>query len=195
MAPMMKGSPIHSYRRPPCPRLSPAPIPVITASRLTPAPFITSMVRLVPSENTVTARRKAGPSVLTPTHHATASAPETARSATSGSRMEPLTGGQIGCRFRPDAPCDGNGVMPCRPRLLNEFAANTATGTKDGYAHGASVSDEYRHWTNRDSLSKVPGHRIAAAVPAPAPLSPAHEGGTGVQVVPVVLRGRMRVQG
>src|SRR3954447_13877162 len=104
-------------------------------------------------------------------------------------------GGQIGCRFRPDAPCDGNGVMPCRPRLLNEFAANTATGTKDGYAHGASVSDEYRHWTNRDSLSKVPGHRIAAAVPAPAPLSPAHEGGTGVQVVPVVLRGRMRVQG
>src|SRR5438094_43729 len=63
MAPMMKGSPIHSYRRPPCPRLSPAPIPVITASRLTPAPFIASMVRLVPSENTVTARRKAVPGV------------------------------------------------------------------------------------------------------------------------------------
>ena len=42
-------------------------------------------------ENTVTLRRKAGPSVLTPTHQATASAPATARSATPGSSTEPLT--------------------------------------------------------------------------------------------------------
>src|SRR5215207_6861116 len=59
MPPTMRGNPIHSYKRPPCPRLSPAPIPVITASRLTPASFIASIARRVPSENTVTLRRKA----------------------------------------------------------------------------------------------------------------------------------------
>src|SRR3954453_22198077 len=53
MPPTMRGNPIHSYRRPPCPRLSPAPIPVITASRLTPASCIASIARRVPSENTV----------------------------------------------------------------------------------------------------------------------------------------------
>src|SRR5215204_2419558 len=89
MPPTMRGNPIHSYRRPPCPRLSPAPIPVITASRLTPASCIASIARRVPSENTVTLRRKAGPSVLTPTHQATASAPATARSATPASSTEP----------------------------------------------------------------------------------------------------------
>src|SRR3954451_19888586 len=101
MAPITKGSPIHSYRRPPCPRLSPAPTPVITASRLTPAPFIAAIVRLVPSEKRVTVCRKAGPSVLEPTHHATASQPATTRSATPGSRMEPLIGVRLGAGADP----------------------------------------------------------------------------------------------
>src|SRR3954468_20070948 len=105
MAPMMKGSPIHSYRRPPWPRLSLAPIPVITASRLTPAPFIAAMVRLVPSEKRVTVCRKAGPRVLEPTHHATASEPATAIENGASD------GGEIGCRLRPDTPRDSNHLM------------------------------------------------------------------------------------
>src|SRR5215204_6887586 len=124
MPPTMRGNPIHSYKRPPCPRLSPAPIPVITASRLTPASFIASIARRVPSENTVTLRRKAGPSVLTPTHQATASAPATARSPTPGSSTEPRTGVRLA------AASDRDGVMPARPDLQNEFLADAAAGSE-----------------------------------------------------------------
>jgi hypothetical protein len=52
------------------------PVAIINrSSRLTPAFFLGSTARPVPSENTVTLRRMAGPRVFTPTHQATASAP------------------------------------------------------------------------------------------------------------------------
>ena len=50
--------------------------------------------------------------------------------------MEPLTGVQLGGCFRPDAPCYTNDVLPRRPHLVDELAADTATSSKDGDAHG-----------------------------------------------------------
>jgi hypothetical protein len=75
------------------------------------------------------------------------------------------------CGFRPDAPCDGNGVMPGRPRLQDEFAADAAAGSENGDAHGASVSDECHRWSNRYSPPRVPAHPLvtgsARATPPP----------------------------
>ena len=106
------------------------------------------IARRVPSENTVTLRRKAGPSVLTPTHQATASAPATARSATLGSSTEPLTKA-LGL-LRPRTRCslrrrrrDARPFWPAR-----RVRGQCRCWLRKRRCGSASVSDEC-HWSNR----------------------------------------------